>query len=104
MGSGALMNDLATNAHVKHDYAKDYLAQPGNMAAQSAGEAGHTNATHLVIEDDSHPRAGYFLRLSDIGEAEAGSGDAPPVVVNKAGNLESSEVAGRTFVLSGWSL
>ena len=78
---------------VNDAYAKDYLALPGNMAARRAGESGHTNATHLVIEDDSHPRAGYFLRLSDIGLAEAGGENDYPVVVNRAGELESSETA-----------
>ncbi|MDO6441968.1 molybdopterin dinucleotide binding domain-containing protein [Marinobacter sp. 2_MG-2023] len=81
-------------------YAKDYLALPGNNAARHAGEPGHTNATHLVIEDNSHPRAGYFLRLSDIGQAESGAEDDYPVVVNSAGELDSSEVAdsGQLFV------
>ncbi|WP_417845190.1 molybdopterin dinucleotide binding domain-containing protein [Thalassospira sp.] len=81
-------------------YAKDYLALPGNKAAQGADEPGHTNATHLVIEDESHPRAGYFLRLSDIGQAEAGADNDYPVVVNKAGELDSSEVddAAQLFV------
>ncbi|PCM46208.1 molybdopterin dinucleotide binding domain-containing protein [Marinobacter sp. ANT_B65] len=78
---------------VNDAYAKDYLALPGNMAARRAGESGHTNATHLVIEDDSHPRAGYFLRLSDIGLAEAGGENDYPVVVNRAGEPESSETA-----------
>ncbi|MFP3978793.1 molybdopterin dinucleotide binding domain-containing protein [Marinobacter sp. KMM 10035] len=85
---------------VNEAYAKDYLELPGNMAASKAGESGHTNATHLVIDDDNHPRAGYFLRLSDIAQAQAGADDDYPVVVNMAGDLESSEVAtrGQLFV------
>ncbi|MCL1477207.1 MULTISPECIES: molybdopterin-dependent oxidoreductase [unclassified Marinobacter] len=77
-------------------YAADYLALPGHTAASAAGEAGHSNATHLVIDDDSHPRAGYFLRLSDLGQAEAGSENDHPVVVNNAGDLESAEAASRS--------
>lgn len=45
----------------------DYLAQPGKEAAEAAGEANWTNATHLVIVDEAHPRAGRFLRGSDPG-------------------------------------
>lgn len=72
-------------------YARDYLALPGNAAAQAAGEAGHTNATHLVIDDDNHPGAGRFLRLSDLGQARAGSDKDHPVVVNTAGELVGCE-------------
>ena len=36
-------------------YAIDYLALPGNRAAQSAGEPGHTNATHLVSRMTTTP-------------------------------------------------
>ncbi len=81
-------------------YAKDYLAVPGNKTAGESGETGHTNATHLVIDEDTHPRAGYFLRLSDIGQAEAGTDHDHPVVVNQAGELESAESAssGQLFV------
>ncbi|OZC34770.1 tetrathionate reductase subunit A [Marinobacter vinifirmus] len=74
-------------------YAKDYLAIPGNAAAKAAGEKGHSNATHLVIDDDAHPRAGYFLRMSDIGRATEGAADDVPVVVDANGELASSEVA-----------
>jgi tetrathionate reductase subunit A len=44
-----------------------YLAQPGAAAAEAAGEANWTNATHLVIVDPAHPRSGRFLRASDVG-------------------------------------
>ncbi|MGO1500364.1 MAG: molybdopterin dinucleotide binding domain-containing protein [Marinobacter sp.] len=80
---------------VNEAYAKDFLELPGNQAAESAGEAGHSNATHLVIEDDDHPRAGHFLRLSDIGQAEAGADGDHPVVVNREGQLASAEAAKR---------
>lgn len=80
---------------VNEAYAKDYLELPGNFAAQSTGEPGHSNATHLVIEDDNHPRAGYFLRLSDIGQAEAGADNDHPVVVSRDDELVSSEAVKR---------
>ena len=81
-------------------YAKNYLQLPGAKAAKAAGELGHTNATHLVVEEEGHPRAGYFLRLSDLGQAEAGSPEDHPVVLDEAGALVSSEIAerGQLFV------
>lgn len=44
-----------------------YLAQPSKAAADAAGEASWSNATHLVIVDDTHPRFGHCLRGSDMG-------------------------------------
>ncbi|WP_319530238.1 molybdopterin-dependent oxidoreductase [uncultured Cohaesibacter sp.] len=44
-----------------------YLAQPSKEAADAAGEANWTNATHLVITDEGHPRMGKLLRASDMG-------------------------------------
>lgn len=46
---------------------KDYLAQPSKGAAMAAGEANWSNATHLVIVDEDHPRMGKLLRGSDMG-------------------------------------
>ncbi|SOD90969.1 molybdopterin dinucleotide binding domain-containing protein [Caenispirillum bisanense] len=48
-------------------YDARYLAQPGPKAAEQAGEASFSNATHLVVTQDGHPRKGFFLRGSDIG-------------------------------------
>ena len=48
-----------------------FLAQPGHAAAEAAGEAGWTNATHLVVVQAGHPREGRFLRASDIGRPVA---------------------------------
>lgn len=72
-------------------YAQDYLALPGQSAADMAGEAGYTNATHLVIDDETHPGAGRFLRLSDLGRSQADSEGDHPVVVNTAGELVGCE-------------
>ncbi|MFY0989837.1 molybdopterin dinucleotide binding domain-containing protein [Halomonas sp. C05BenzN] len=73
-------------------YAKAFLALPGKAAADAAGEATHSNATHLVIDTEDHPRRGHFLRASDLGLAEAGSdADAPMVVVD--GELVHGEEA-----------
>lgn len=72
-------------------FAVDYLALPGQRAAQAAGEAVHTNATHLVIETEGHPNVGKFLRMSDLGLADAGADNDVPVVMSPEGQLESSE-------------
>lgn len=68
-------------------YAADYLAIPSQQASDSADELGYTNATHLAIEDENHPRVGHFLRRSDIGEAEADSDDDELLVIDASGQL-----------------
>ncbi|MDT0501400.1 MULTISPECIES: molybdopterin dinucleotide binding domain-containing protein [unclassified Halomonas] len=76
---------------IEHEaYAADYLAIPSPQAAEAANENGHTNATHLVIETDGHPRRGHFLRLSDLGRAEADSDADDLVVVDADGELKPS--------------
>ncbi|QOR40974.1 tetrathionate reductase subunit TtrA [Billgrantia diversa] len=70
-------------------YAKAFLELPGQPAADAAGEVTHTNATHLVIHTQGHPRRGHFLRASDLGLAEAGS-DADVTMVVANGELAES--------------
>lgn len=65
-------------------YDAPYLAQPNAKAAEAAGEANWSNATHLVVTQKGHPRDGRFLRGSDIGMAVAEAdkyGDKDPFVV-----------------------
>lgn len=68
-------------------YAADYLAIPSVKAAEAAGEVSNSNATHLVIVTEGHPRAGAFLRESDLGRKEAGAEDDAPMVADAAGNI-----------------
>lgn len=63
-------------------YQAGYLAIPSEAAMQRAGEKSWTNATHLVIAESEHPRAGQHLTLADLNGAESAS----PLVVNGAGN------------------
>jgi tetrathionate reductase subunit A len=66
----------------RHDAA--FLALPNKKAADAAGEAAWTNASHLVVTEAGHPRQGFFLRGSDIGLAVAETDrykDADPYVV-----------------------
>lgn len=80
-------------------YAKAFLALPGQPAAEAANEATHTNATHLVIDTEGHPRRGRFLRASDLGQAEAGSDADLPMVVADDGLVASDAVmAAELFV------
>ncbi|MFG0640162.1 tetrathionate reductase subunit A [Delftia sp. WSY_22] len=51
----------------RHD--TGFLAQPGPAAMQAAGEASWSNATHLLVNEPSHPRHGSFLRGADLGWA-----------------------------------
>ena len=48
-------------------YDRHYLVQPNLKAAEAAGEASWSNATHLVIVQPGHPRDGRYLRGSDMG-------------------------------------
>ncbi|WP_295534245.1 molybdopterin dinucleotide binding domain-containing protein [uncultured Thioclava sp.] len=75
----AMMAWMFDNDRINHDY----LAQPSQAAADAAGEASWTNATHLVIVDETHPRFGHFLRGSDLGLTVEGDTycDADPHLV-----------------------
>ncbi|OOY27602.1 tetrathionate reductase subunit A [Thioclava sp. L04-15] len=73
-----------------------YLAQPSQAAADAAGEANWTNATHLVIVDEVHPRFGRTLRGSDIGLAveDGPYSEADPfLVASEAGPIPAGASA-----------
>ena len=68
-------------------YDAKFLAQPNAQAAEAAGEAAWCNATHLVVAEPGHPREGFFLRGSDLGQPVAEAQrytDADPFVVMDA--------------------
>lgn len=48
-------------------YNADYLALPSHDAAYEAGFASYSNASHLVIVDESHPNYRRFMRPEDAG-------------------------------------
>ena len=52
-------------------YDRNYLVQPNLKAAEAAGEASWSSATHLVIVQPGHAREGRYLRGSDLGLALA---------------------------------
>ena len=51
----------------------DYLSYPTQKAAEAAGDLSHTDATHLVIDDPSHPEHGRFLTAKLAGLSGGGS-------------------------------
>ncbi|MFL9826903.1 molybdopterin dinucleotide binding domain-containing protein [Rhodoplanes sp. SY1] len=68
-------------------YDRNFLTQPSPKAAAAAGEAGWSNATHLVVAEPGHPREGFMLRGSDLGlviEGEKYADKDPFVVVDPA--------------------
>lgn len=82
--------------------AQDYLAYPNATAAQAAGEATNTNATHLVVVSQGHPRQGAFLRQSDLGQKKAGAEDDAAMVVDTDGNIvPAAEVSKATLFWQG---
>jgi len=52
-------------------YNREYLTAPNPKAAGAKDYACYVNATHLVIDDPSHPNNGKFLRLADIVSADS---------------------------------
>lgn len=72
-------------------YDSAFLSQPNQQAAEAAGEAAWCNATHLVVDQDGHPRQGFFLRGSDLGlpvpEADRYKEADPFVVMDAEGRL-----------------
>ncbi|WP_347252981.1 tetrathionate reductase subunit A [Leminorella grimontii] len=64
-----------------------FLSQPGEAAMAVANTAHWSNATHLVICDEQHPRCGAFLRASEMNMPYGGeplSDDDVPLVIDKA--------------------
>lgn len=87
-------------------YAAQYLSHPTDEAARAADEPTHTNATHLVISDEAHPRNGHILTLADIQaelpDAEAQKLAADTVMVMENGVLKpASEVQSADLFVEG---
>jgi len=61
-------------------YNADYLALPGEVAMQAAGEKSWTNATHLVVTDEDHPLCGQFLRQEHLDGSTPGESESSPLV------------------------
>lgn len=64
----------------QHRFNHAYLAIPGEMAMQAAGERSWTNASHLVITTEAHPLAGQFLRADMLSGEPVAEGEESPVL------------------------
>src|SRR5690606_37203989 len=62
-------------------YDATMLSQPGPEAAQAAGEASWTNATHLLVNEPGHARFVTFLRGADLGWEKPEGDDVEDVYV-----------------------
>lgn len=79
-----------------------FLAQPSPKAAQAAGEASWSNATHLVIDDPEHPQIGAFLRRGMIESGLAEEEAAMAMVIDAAsGSLTAAAGAPARLFHSG---
>lgn len=65
-------------------YDAGFLCRPDAAAATAAGEAGWSNASHLVVVQEDHPGRGKFLRAADLG---AEPGDQMMVVDATTGEI-----------------
>ncbi|VAX10720.1 Tetrathionate reductase subunit A [hydrothermal vent metagenome] len=81
---GALVMGMIRWILEKQRYDEKFLRQPGPVAAELAGEASWSNATHLVIVEPDHPRHGKFLRSTDLD---------PSIVVKKSKKGKKSKPA-----------
>ncbi len=76
-------------------YNKGYLQIPGPKSGKANNESLWTNATHLIISDENHPRFGLFLRASDLNLSFApdkkphGKNDSYFVINSKNKKLEA---------------
>lgn len=62
----ALLQSLMDNKLLN----EEFLSYPSNDAAVAGGFAAYTNGSFLVVNDESDPRNGMFLRVADAGLEE----------------------------------
>ncbi|OYQ78979.1 tetrathionate reductase subunit A [Wohlfahrtiimonas chitiniclastica] len=65
-------------------YNATYLKTPGKAGMAHHQEVSVSNATHLVISDESHPLYGQFLREWDITEMDGARSDSALMVMDEA--------------------
>ena len=65
--NGALYAAVAQQMIADKTYNEEFLSFPNQDAAVAAGYGAHTNATHLVIVDESHPNFNKVMRAADAG-------------------------------------
>lgn len=65
--NGALYAAVAQQMIADKTYNEDSLSRPNQQAAVDAGWGAHTNATFLVIVDETHPNYKKIMRPADAG-------------------------------------
>ena len=84
-------------------YNATFLSFPTQQAALDGGYAAFSDASYLVITDETHPNFHHYLRGSDIGWKVA-EGEEDPVVVMDAATgkpVVIDECAGADFLFDG---
>ncbi len=78
--NGALYACIAKQLIDNKTYNEDSLSRPSQEAAVAAGWGAYTNATFLVIVDETHPNYNKFLRPTDAGmeTPEVAEGETAP--------------------------
>lgn len=94
-GDAGLIMGMIRHIIEQQRYHAPFLSFPNYTAAQKGGEIDFTNASWLVIADESRPDHGQFLTVAQAGLTGAAAPDAAdPVVIDAAGNRpESSSVS-----------
>lgn len=89
---GALVMGMIRWITENERYDAKFLAQPSGAAAQTAGEASWSNATHLVIDDPEHPKGGSFLRQGMVtADLEEDAQKAPMCLDAQTGELSPAK-------------
>ena len=65
--NGALYSAIAQILIRDNTFDADAMAFPSHEAALAGGYGGHTNATYLVITDETHPNYRKLMRAADAG-------------------------------------
>jgi tetrathionate reductase subunit A len=92
---GALVMGMMRWILENRRYDEQFLRQPNAAAAAAAGELSWSNASHLVVTQEGHPKNGRFLRASDLQLFDGDPKESPLVVIDQAsGEVVSQAVVG----------
>ncbi|OCC16394.1 Tetrathionate reductase subunit A [Dissulfuribacter thermophilus] len=96
---GALVMGMIRWILEKRRYNAAFLSQPGARAAENAGEASWSNATHLVVGDPTDEDYGRFLPAHRLGLADANRHDVFTVIDKASGRPVAHDNASSPAVL-----
>lgn len=92
---GALALGIARWIVDNNRHNKEFLTAPNIAESRKRGFGACSNATHLVIVEDGHPREGMMLRRKDVDPSRGGKARMEPMVFPAGGSdvAESAEFA-----------